>query len=312
MAEAEESISQVFNAYAVVFLPDEHGKILPVLDDLHLFAASASEFAAAQWVFDHNHPAGAGTDTLPMAEAFYLPLSAPGKVVGVLAFQQKDTKKLNPVSERRLMETIASQVALAIERTQLAEEAQTSRLAAETEKLRSSLLSAVSHDIRTPLAGIAGASSTLAQSYVSLPDDTRKDLLTTINSEADRLTQLVENLLHMTRLSSGKMEVERQWHPLEDVIGSALNRIDGRLASRRVEIYLEEPLPLVKIDAVLIEQLIVNLLENATKYSARRDVDRGRRPPLWKRRGAFGFRSWARFYSRRRSACVRPVLPGRQ
>lgn len=267
VAEAERSIAEAFNAYAVVYLPDKYGKILPVLDDLHLFAASAAEFSAAQWVFDHNQPSGAGTDTLPMAEAVYLPLNAPGKVVGVLGLQQNEQKKLESLADRHLLETIASQVALAIERTQLADEAKRSQLAAETEKLRSSLLSAVSHDIRTPLAGIAGASSTLAKSFESLPAETRSELLTTINSESERLTQLVENLLHMTRLSSGEMRIDRQWHPLEDVIGSALTRLEDRLASRPVEVRLEEPLPLVKIDAVLVEQLLINLLENAAKYS---------------------------------------------
>jgi two-component system sensor histidine kinase KdpD len=129
------------------------------------------------------------------------------------------------------------------------------------------LLSSISHDIRTPLAGIAGASSTLASSFETLPAEVRSQLLDTINTEADRLARLVENLLHMTRLSSGKIEIVRDWHPLEDVIGSALNRLDSRLVEHRIEVRVDEPVLLAKIDPVLVEQLIVNLVENAIKYS---------------------------------------------
>jgi two-component system sensor histidine kinase KdpD len=267
VAESERSIAEVFDAYAVVFLPDQNGKILPILDDLHLFAASASEFAAAQWVFDHNQPAGAGTDTLPLAQALYLPLAVPSGVLGVLALQPGAEGGFRPLSDRHLLDTFASHVALAIERARLAEDARQSRLAAETEKLRSSLLSAVSHDIRTPLAGIAGASSTLATSYESLDSSTRNELLTTINEESERLSQLVENLLHMTRLSSGKVTIDRQWHPLEDVIGSTLGRMERQLEGRSVEVELDDDTTLGHFDSVLIEQLLVNLLDNAVKNS---------------------------------------------
>ncbi len=265
--EAEKAIAEVFDAYAVVFVPDQHGKILPIVDDLHLFAASASEFAAAQWVFDHKLLAGAGTDTLPNSQALYLPLAAPNGVVGVLAVQPSDPQGVRSFTDRHLLDTFASHVALAVERSTLAEQAQQSRLEAEAEKLRSSLLSAVSHDIRTPLAGIAGASSTLASSYQSLDSKTREELLASINEESERLSQLVDNLLHMTRLSSGKVSIDRQWHPADEVVGSALSRLDRQLAKRPIEIDIDEQLPMLHVDAVLFEQLLVNLVDNATKYS---------------------------------------------
>lgn len=263
--DAEQTIAEVFDAYAVIFLPDTQGKILPVLGDLHLFAASAAEFAAAQWVYDHDEPAGKGTDTLPSAGALYLPLSTPNGVMGVLAVQPEKSSHFN--DQRHLLDTFASHVALAVERSRLTEQAEQARLTAETERLRSSLLSAVSHDLRTPLAGIAGASSTLAASYDALDPTTRHDLLTMMNDEAERLSQLVESLLHMTRLSSGKVAIDRQWHPLDDIIGSTLTRLERQLAHRQVQIELDDALPLAQVDAVLIEVLLVNLIDNAIKYS---------------------------------------------
>lgn len=266
-AEAERAIAELFDAYAIVFLPDKQGKILPVVGDLHSFAASAAEYAAAQWVNDYNKPAGLGTDTLPSAQSLYLPLSAPSGVVGVLALQPSGKNELTSVVDRHLLDTFASHIALAIERTRLTEETQQARLDAEAEKLRSSLLSAVSHDIRTPLAGIAGAASTLATSRESLDPATQRELIETVREESERLSQLVENLLRMTQLSSGTVKISLEWLPIDDLIGSALNRMESRLEGREVQIQIDPRLPLVKADAVLLEQLLVNLIDNAVKYS---------------------------------------------
>ncbi len=267
VAEAESLIGDVFEGYAVVFLANEQGRIVPVLDDLHLFAASASEYAAAQWVYDYNQPAGVGTDTLPMLQALYLPLSTPSRVVGVLALQCEASRASLSGEERQLLTAFASHVAFALERAILTHEAEQARVEVESEKLRTSLLSAVSHDLRTPLAGIAGASSVLADSFDVLDAEARRDLLLSIHTEAGRLSRLVENLLHMTRLAGERPPLDRQWHPIDEVVGSALTRIESRLKDRPVEVRLDEHLPLVSIDAILIEQLLVNLLENADKYS---------------------------------------------
>jgi two-component system sensor histidine kinase KdpD len=274
--EAERTVSEVFDAHAVIYLPDENRRIRPILDHPAMFAASAAEFAAAQWVLDHNEPAGAGTNTLPNAQALYLPMATPNGVLGVLALeverQSSPTgRHLNlrelPPDVRQLLETYATQIAFAIERDRLTEMTQQAELRAETEKLRSSLLAAVSHDLRTPLAGIAGASSSLAQSFESLDPLTRRELLDTICDESERLCRLVENLLHMTRLSSGRLSVDRQWQPVDDVIGSALNRMERYLTGREVDVQLGDGLPLGHFDAVLVELVLMNLLDNSVKYS---------------------------------------------
>jgi two-component system sensor histidine kinase KdpD len=265
--EAEKTISEVFDAYAVIFLPDDQGRIRPIVGHLATFAASATEFAAAQWVLDHNEPAGRGTNTLPNAEAVYLPMATPNGVVGVLAVQAKKWSESLSLEARQLLDTFATQIAFAVERNRLSDESQQARVQIETEKLRSSLLSAVSHDLRTPLAAIAGSASSLSEALDSLDAAARRELLKTICQESDRLTRLVENLLHMTRLSSGRIALNRQWLPLDEVIGSALHRMERHLAGREVRVELADGLPLASLDDVLIESVFVNLLDNSVKYS---------------------------------------------
>ncbi len=265
--EAERTVSEVFEAHAVVFLPDEHGKVRPIVDHLATFAASAAEFTAAQWVLDHDEPAGRGTNTLPSAEATYLPMATPNGVVGVLAVQAENPNEPRSPNAQHLLDTYATQIAFAVERIRLSDESQQAELRIETEKLRSSLLSAVSHDLRTPLAAIAGAASSLAENRDSLNATVRDELLETIREESERLARLVENLLHMTRLSSGRITLNRQWQPLDEVIGSALRRMERQVAGREVRVELAEDVPLAHLDDVLIESVLVNLIDNATKYS---------------------------------------------
>ncbi len=320
LRETEQIISEVFDAHAVIYLPNEEGKVRPILGHVASFAASAKEFATAQWVLDHNEPAGAGTNTLPSSEALYLPLSTPDNVAGVMAIQPHQSERVSvrsstkpeanayrlknrlipgslntqlSIDARQLLETYATQIAFAIERNNLSERSQRAELESEAEKLRSSLLSAVSHDLRTPLAAIAGAASSLdanlkrehdhservsvrsstddrqepeANAY-RLMQSTNHELLETIVDESQRLTQLVENLLHMTRLSSGKVQINRQWQPVEEVIGSALHRLEHLLTGREVKVQIEGELPLVHGDDILLETILVNLIDNALKYS---------------------------------------------
>jgi two-component system sensor histidine kinase KdpD len=158
-------------------------------------------------------------------------------------------------------------MALAMERATLSEETAKARREIEAEQLRSSLLSSVSHDLRTPLAVITGATSTLLEGAQTVSEVTRHDLLTTVLEEAERLNRLIRNLLDMTRLESGAVKVKKEWLPLEELVGAALNRLDARLSGREVHVELPADLPLVPCDAVLIEQTLINLLENAAKYS---------------------------------------------
>lgn len=263
----EATISEVFDSYAVVFTPDSSGKIRPVVGHAASFAASAPEFAAAQWVLDNNREAGLGTDTLPNLPALFMPLATPNGAVGVLAIQPGERSELSSSETRQLLRTYATQVAFAMERDKLAEQSRHAHVQVETEKLRSSLLSAVSHDLRTPLAVIAGSSSSLAESFDSLDPATRRELLQTVCDESQRLSRLVENLLQMTRISAGRLTVDKQWQPIEDVIGSALNRIERNVGERPLEVAVPGDLPLGQFDAVLIEQVLINLLDNALKYS---------------------------------------------
>jgi two-component system sensor histidine kinase KdpD len=167
----------------------------------------------------------------------------------------------------RLAETFASQVALSLERAQLAEQAERAHVLVESERTRSLLLSSVSHDLRTPLSVITGATSSLLADGAPLPEPVRKELVETIAEEAQRLNRLVGNLLDMTRLESGAMPVRREWHSLEEVVGSALGRLESRLQGREVAVRLAPGLPLVQLDDVLIELVLFNLVENALKYT---------------------------------------------
>lgn len=265
IGEAERTVADVFAAEAAVFVPED-GTLRPVVDHPARFAADASEVAVAQWVFDRGRMAGRGTDTLPSAKALHVPLATPNGVVGVLAVRHDDPDRLLVPETRRLLETSAAQIALAVERDRLVEQAQMARVEAEAERLRGTLLAAVSHDLRTPLAAIAGAASGLLERGDRLDEPTRRELLETIADEADRLTRLVENLLRLTQLTARRMEPETDWHPIDDVIGSALGRVSRLLGERAVTVDVPSDLPLVRLDPVLVEQALINLLENAVRY----------------------------------------------
>lgn len=257
--------SEVFGARIVLFFPDG-GKISfrrRTTDDLPL---PGSEEAIAQWVFDHGQKAGKGTDTLPGANALYLPLRGSQSVVGVLAALPSESARLDSAEQLRFLEIFASQTAIAIERTQAALAARDAQLRAETEEIRSSLLSAVSHDLRTPLAAITGAASSLRSQRHQMSEATQQELLDSIEQEAERLGRLVTNLLEMTRLESGRVSVRREWHPLEEIVGAALTRLERVLEGRQVTTGLPSNL-MVSADDVLLEQVIWNVLENAAKYT---------------------------------------------
>jgi two-component system sensor histidine kinase KdpD len=226
-----------------------------------------SELAVGQWVHEHGQVAGQGTDTLPGASGLYLPLTGSRGTVGVLGLRPRDPRPLQAPEQLHQLEAFASQTALAIERARLAEDAERAQVRAETERLRNSLLSSVSHDLRTPLASITGAASTLLENEAGLDAGTRRDLLETLHEEADRLNRLVQNLLEMTRLESGALQLHSEWHPVEEVIGAALGRFAKALAGRAVTTRVPSELPLVPMDDVLIEQVLINLIDNVLKYT---------------------------------------------
>jgi two-component system, OmpR family, sensor histidine kinase KdpD len=262
---AMRHMSEVFRSQVAVLLPGAGGVL--VCADGGQFALDANELGVGKWVHEHHQPAGLGTSTLPGAAALYLPLQAPRGPVGVLGIRPADPHSLDAPDQLHQLETFANQTALAIERAQLADEAQQTQVRMETERLRNSLLSSVSHDLRTPLATITGAATTMLENGAKLNDRTRRGLLESVREEAERLNRLVQNLLEMTRLESGALQLRKEWHPLEEVIGAALGRLTKELADRRVETRVPPDLPLVPIDDVLVEQVLVNLLDNAVKYT---------------------------------------------
>ncbi len=229
------------------------------------FDARPAEQAVAYWALERNRAAGSGTDTLPGAEGMYLPLAGAESVVGVLAVMPLQGQAFSQ-QQIHLLETIASQVALAIERANLARSSIDARVEAEAERLRNTLLSSVSHDLRTPLAVISGSAAKLAD-VDEPPTDLRRELASGIVQEADRLNRLVRNLLDMTRLENPGLELKRDWNSVEEIIGSALQRTQITLADRPVLVDVPEDLPMIKVDGVLVEQMVVNLLENAARHT---------------------------------------------
>ncbi|MCL6621575.1 MAG: DUF4118 domain-containing protein [Syntrophobacterales bacterium] len=263
LATAVAHLEEVFEARVSVLLPGADGELRlaagpPLPDDVR-------EAMVARWVYRYRHPAGAGTATLPAVQALYVPLGPPQEPVGVLRLELP--AKPTAVAEiLPLLQGLARQVGLALEREELSRQARAAQVEIEAERLRNVLLSSVSHDLRTPLAVIAGSASTLLESP-GLEDATRTELIHTIYDEARRLDRLVHNLLEMSRLQSGRVELNRDWHDLEEVLGSALHQLEARLQGRSLTLDLDPDLPLVKLDALLIERVFINLLDNALKYS---------------------------------------------
>jgi two-component system sensor histidine kinase KdpD len=256
-----------FRVKLALFFPDEPGKIRFESWTAEELPVPQSEVGVAQWVFDHGQNAGYGTDTLPGSTALYLPLKGSQHTLGVMAVAAKNEDLFEHPEQLRTLELFASQAALAIERAQATAAARDAQLKAETEQMRSGLLSAVSHDLRTPLATITGAASSLLSQRQQMSQHTQSELLESILQEAERLSRLVGNLLEMTRLESGAVVVKREWHPLEEIVGAALTRLDHSLEGRAITTDIPDDLPLVSVDDVLLEQVFLNVLENAVKYT---------------------------------------------
>ena len=221
----------------------------------------------AQWAFDHDEAAGFGTNTLAAAPVLYVPLKAPMRMRGVLAIGADDQGRLAGPEQRRLLDTCASLLAISLERVHYVDVAQTVTVQMESERLRNSLLAAISHDLRTPLAALVGMAESLTM--MTLPGTSSElDTAHRMKDAALRMNSLVSNMLDMARLQSGPVQLNRQWQPLEEVIGTALKAMSGALDQRPVKVVLADDLPLVNIDAVLFERVLCNLLENASKYTA--------------------------------------------
>ncbi len=260
-------VAEVFECRAAALLPVEQDRVECAAGDRTLVEGEGHERGVAQWVFDHGQPAGLGTPTLPGSRALHLPLIASGRVLGVLALEPVDGRRFRTPERQQLLRTFANQTAIAVERARLAEETERTRVEIESERTRSALLSSVSHDLRTPLAVIAGAASGLRDGSSALPEATRHELASTIFDESVRLNRLVGDLLDMTRIEAGAVRARKEWHSLEEVVGGVLVRLEPRFGDRRVSFSAPPDLPLVPLDDVLFGQALANVIENALHYT---------------------------------------------
>ncbi len=266
-AVAIKHLSELFASRVVILVPGERGNLSVAMTGFSTFAMDQNEMSVAQWAFDHRQEAGLGTDTLSGAEALYIPLMTSTGTVGVLGIMPAGGGAAFDHEQIHALESFANQIAMAVDRAFLAEEAQRALVRAEAEALRSTLLSSVSHDLRTPLAAITGAATALAGRDVALDVQSRHELVRTIKEEADHLNQIIRNVLDMTRLEAKAISVKKEWQSIEEISGVVLNRLSDKLEGRPVRVDIPEDLPLVPFDPLLIEQVLTNLMDNAVKYT---------------------------------------------
>lgn len=264
MAAVRKNLGEVLQAELVVLVPKgEQMEILAVSEGLVL---DLKDRAVADWAFRNRREAGIGTETLGSAELLYLPLSTPTCSIGVIGIKLANPANYRSPHHRRLLDAFVTQISLALERVQLAKQAEQSQILQARESLERALLNSISHDLRTPLVTIIGALSSLRDHDLPQNDQRRRELLTGAWEEAERLNRFVGNLLDMTRLESGELLLNKEPSDVLDLIGCARAAMERRLVEREIRVQLEE-LPLVPMDMVLMVQVLVNLLDNALKYS---------------------------------------------
>lgn len=258
-------IGRVFDAHVAILLP-QHGKLSPHPHPCSSLHVSEKDASVAAWVYEHGKPAGRFTNTLASANAQYLPLRTPNRTVGVVGIQTKQHIRL-AYDQEVLLETFINQVALVIEREMLDEAAQQSAMLRESERLYTTLLNSISHELRTPIATIEGAASSLLDPRTAMSDEARMALTTDIRAAAERLNRLVENLLDMSRLESGRVQIKREWCDIREVIGVAVQHFTACFRERPLIIQAAPDVPLIHIDFVLIEQVLTNLFDNVCSYT---------------------------------------------
>ena len=264
---AVKHIQDAFHSRVALLLTESDGQLKTYGSEQIEENLTTHERNVARWVYDHRQRAGRNTQTLPGSHGLYLPMNTSQGQIGVLGIYIVEEDYLLSPDQMHLLETYVNQTAVAIERAQLSQETERAQIQVETERMRSSLLSSVSHDLRTPLAAITGAASGLIQNDAKL-EPAQRELAQIAYEEAEQLNRLLGNLLEMTRLESGGVHVDKEWQPLEEVVGSALARMDAALNDHPLQTRLPDSLPLVPIDSILIELVLVNLLENAVKYTS--------------------------------------------
>jgi len=264
---AVKHLHSEFGSRNVILFPDHIGRIVYPRQDGIAESYHGADLSVAQWVYEHNETAGQGTHTLPGAEADYFPIHDGDKVVGVLALLPINLRRIFLPEQQKLLETLLRQIGQALSRIRISEQAKFAQLQIEAERLRNSLLSAISHDLRTPLATIVGSASTLLDDNIHLNNEDKLDLSRAILDEAERMSNLINNILDMARLDAGVIKLNKQWHPVEEIIGTVLTGLHKQLLGRKLVVNIPSGIPLVYADSVLIEQVLINLIENALRYT---------------------------------------------
>lgn len=259
-------IAAMLNVRTVLLLPENDSVTVhagyPPEDRL-----DEADLAAASWAFENDRPAGRGADTLPGARRLFIPMRTGRGTIGVVGLDADGTGPILTPEDRRLLDALADMGALAIERVRLVEDLDKAERAAETDRLRQALLTSISHDLRTPLSSVLGAASTLRDLDSALPPDSKADLLGTIIEESERLNRFIANLLDMTRLEAGAVAPNLALQDVGEIIDTALRRVDKVLRGHRVVVDVEAELPPLRLDPVLFEQVLVNILDNSAKYA---------------------------------------------
>ncbi len=259
------NVGEVLNAQLVIFLPEgERIDIMAISEGLQL---DVKEQAVADWAFRNNHPAGHGTDTLVSADLIYLPFQTPSNVLGVVGIKLENEHAYHSQENRRLLDAFVTQAAMAMERIQFSRQAEQAQILQARETLERALLNSISHDLRTPLVCVSGALSSLRDDTGHLDAQVRRELLETACNEADRLNRFVGNLLDMTRIEAGSIRLNVEPCDIQDLVGCALAAMERWIGERMVDVTIEQDLPLLSMDMVLMTQVLVNILDNALKYA---------------------------------------------
>jgi two-component system sensor histidine kinase KdpD len=259
-------VALMLSVRVVLLLPSDEGLTVQAgfpPDDL----LDGADIAAAKWVWQHNTPAGRGADTLPGGKRLFLPMQTGRGPIGIFGIDRDESGPLLTPDGMRLLNALSDQAAIAIERVNLVRDVDRARLQAETDRLRSALLTSISHDLRTPLASILGSVTSLTSRHGALDEAGRADMLKIIQEEAERLNRFIGNLLDMTRLESGPLPFGDGLADISDLVGAVLRRAERILTNHAMQVDLRPSLPMLKIDMVLMEQVLFNLLDNAAKYA---------------------------------------------
>lgn len=262
-----KQLSEFFGGEVVVYLREDNGALSLRIGEGTAIAMHPINPSVAHWVADHDQMAGLDTDTLPNATALFVPLVGSQRTIGVVGVRPEIAGTFRDPDQRRLLETCASLIALALERDQSVLAAQEVQVEVEAEKLRNSLFSSVSHDLRTPMTAIAGTAASLLEELSAKVGLRQQEMLQTLVTESYRLVRFVENLLDMAKLEAGAVVIKRQWHVLEELVGSAISRLRRELANHEIRVDIPESFPLIFVDGLLLEQVFVNVLENASRYT---------------------------------------------